>query len=243
MKSKNLILDYLWGTAVEIGSLLLLIVLYPFRTSRLDLPRPEMGSRPDFLCVHGYLHNGTAWGYYRRKLQAAGGGPVNQLSYPSLTQDIPNNSLKIKDRIDRIKLETGRDVRVLIGHSQGGLESLEYALEHAPKDRIIYIITLGSPLHGTKTTFLGIGPSARQMHEKSDYIKSLQDRLSRAKHIRLLALYSNVDFLIRPLESAKATELPYATSEEIPGLGHMAFLFSPRAIDKIISFLKSSEVL
>ena len=240
MKPFKLMLNYFWGTVTELLSLFVILILYPFRTSKLD---SSSKTGPNILCVHGYLHNGSAWGYYRYKLQAAGAGPVNQLTYPSLTRDIPENSLRVKAKIEQIKLETGHDVPILIGHSQGGLESLEYALEYAPKDKPIYVVTLGSPLHGTKVAHIGLGPSSRQMHEGSSYIKSLQERLSKATHIRLLALYSNVDFIIRPVDSAKASELNYATIQEIPGLGHMGFLFSPRALDKIIAFLKESQAL
>lgn len=240
MKPFKLMLNYFWGTVTELLSLFVIIILYPFKSNRLD-PSSRMG--PVILCVHGYLHNGSAWGYYRHRLQAAGAGPVNQLTYPSLTRDIPENCQRVKAKIDQIKLETGRDVRILIGHSQGGLESLEYALEYAPKDKPIYIVTLGSPLHGTKMAHIGVGPSVRQMHEDSPYIKSLLERLSKATHIRLLALYSNVDFIIRPVDSAKASEISYAKTQEVSGLGHTAFLFSPRSLDKIIAFLRESEVL
>lgn len=225
---------YLWGIITDLPALMAMIVLYPFKSSKLDAPKE---GKPDILCVHGYLHNGTAWGYFRRKLQAAGLGAVNSVSYHTLTRDIPTNCLLIKARIEEIKAKTGRDVRILIGHSQGGLESLEYALEYAPKDVPMTIITMGSPLHGTRLAHYALGPSARQMEVDSAYLKSLHARLAKATHIRLLALYSDVDLIIRPTDSAQILEVPYAQNEKIAGLGHLAFLFSNRALKKIISFL------
>jgi triacylglycerol lipase len=231
-------MKYLWSTISDLLTLIILLILYPFRSSKLDLPKAGM----DILCVHGYLHNGTGWGYFRRKLQASGFGPVNTVYYPTLTQDIPTNCLKIKARIEQIKRETGRDVRILIGHSQGGLESLEYALEYAPNDIPIYIITMGSPLHGTKAAHYAVGPSARQMKINSAYLKSLHERLAKASHIHLLALYSDADMIIQPTNSAAIPELPYAQSERIEALGHLAFLFSNRALNKTIAFLRSFEL-
>jgi len=234
---------YLWGTITEVLSFIVIVVFYPFRSSKLNLPSKGMEGKPDILCVHGYLHNGTGWGYFRRKLQAAGSGPVNTVYYPSLTQDIPENCLRLKARIELIKAKTGRDVRILIGHSQGGLESLEYALEYAPKDKPIYIITMGTPLHGTSIASHAYGPSARQMEIGSTYLNNLHERLAKASHIRLLALYSDADFVVQPFDSAKIPELPYAQNENIEALGHMAFLFSKRSIEKILAFLKSSAAI
>ena len=113
MKPFKLILNYFWGTVTEL--LLSLLSLF-YILSNLKVGSSSK-SGPDILCVHGYLHNGSAWGYYRYKLQAAGAGPVNQLTYPSLTRDIPENSLRVKAKIEQIKLETGHDVPILIGHS------------------------------------------------------------------------------------------------------------------------------
>jgi hypothetical protein len=237
LKTMKKVLKYVWGFIAELCILLIILILYPFRSSKLDLPTKQTEGKPDVLCVHGYLHNNTAWGWFRRKLQAAGFGPVNTVYYPSLTQDIPANSLRIKLRIEQIKKETGRDVRILIGHSQGGLEVIEYALEYAQKDIPIYVITLGSPLHGTALAKIGYGPSARQMEIGSAYLKSLHERLSKASHIHLLALYSDVDMIVRPINSAQIPELPYAKNQKVEALGHMAFLFSNQALKKIVGYL------
>lgn len=221
-----------------IGAALLCVLLYPFKNSKLDRPDPE---RPDVLCVHGYLLNESPWGFYRRQLRKAGMGAVNTLSYHSIRWDIPQNSRLIHDRVLEIKRQTGKEVRILIGHSQGGLTSLEYALEYAPKDRKTYIITLGSPLHGTKMTKFGFGPSVRQMEVGSEYLQSLHARLANASHLRILALAGDADLISGV--SAHLPELSYATNETIEDLGHMTFLFSRRAIDRIVAFLQREGVL
>src|SRR5437773_5451776 len=99
-------LHFLWGNFLDFFAVLLCLILYPFKSSKLDLPKPGMENRPDILCVHGYLHNETAWGFYKHYLQKAGAGPVNTVYYPSVRQDIPQNSLKVKERIDKIKRDT-----------------------------------------------------------------------------------------------------------------------------------------
>src|SRR5262249_20752410 len=151
------------------------------------------------------------------------------------------NSIMIKERIDQIKRETGKEVSLLIGHSQGGLECLEYALEYAPKDNTLHIVTLGCPLHGTTMTKLGFGPSVRQMRINSTYLKTLHARLKRASHIKILALAGDADFITFPQSSALLPEYSFATNEVIEDLGHMSFLFSKQPIQRIIAYLKREK--
>ncbi|MCE5319113.1 MAG: hypothetical protein LLG04_17345, partial [Parachlamydia sp.] len=144
----------------------------------------------------------------------------------------------VHEKILEIKRATGKEVEILIGHSLGGLTCLEYALEYASKEKTTYIITLGSPLHGTTLARFGFGPSVRQIEIGSDYLESLHARLAEARHIRILALAGDADHNIRPSESALLPELSYATNETIADLGHMSFLFSRRAIKRVVAFLQ-----
>lgn len=226
----------------NVGASLLCLLLLPFKKSKLDRPSAEIASRPDILCIHGYLHNEMPWFFYRRQLQKAGFGPVNGLRYHSIRWDIPRNSRLVHEKILEIKRATGKEVRILIGHSLGGVACLEYALEYANKKEIIYIITLGSPLHGTTIARFGLGPSVRQIEIGSAYLANLHARLAKASHIRILALSGSADYNIRPPESAHLPELSYATNETIADLSHNSFLFSRRAINRIMVFLKVARL-
>ena len=201
-------LGHFRATLINIGAALLCLCLAPFRNLKLDQPTPESSQKPDVLLVHGYLHNETPWRFYWRHLKKAGLGTINVLCYRSIRWDIPKNSTLIKQRVDQIARETGREVTVLIGDSQGGLECLEYALEYAPKDRTTYVITLGSPLHGTKMTRIALGPSVRQMEIDSDYLKSLHDRLKKASHLRILSLAGTSDWIIQPYPRPSSPNIP-----------------------------------
>lgn len=227
---------WLYVLVVELLAILLCSLLYFFRSSRLDLPSEEGTTKLQVVCVHGYLHNETGWSFFRWYLRASGIGSVNTVYYPSLSQGIPANSLKIKEKVQEIYEKTGKSVDVLIGHSLGGIQCLEYALEHAPKDKIIHVVTLGSPLYGTKVS-LGIGESAKQMQWLSPYIQDLHERLQKAKHIRLLTLGSKTDQLIIPSSSALVTDSAQVEWEEFDALGHLSFLFSRRVLKRILRHL------
>jgi triacylglycerol lipase len=220
----------------------LCLFLYLFKSNKLDIS-PAHSHGADILCVHGYLHNNTPWIFLKRRLKSAGAGLINSLTYPSITQGIAQNSLLIKEKIDEIKQATGRDVNVLIGHSLGGLISLEYALQHAPKDQILHVITLASPLHGTTIAEYALGFCCREMEINSAYLKDLHHRLSLAKNLRVLALASDVDYIVKPKESALLTEYSFAKTVLVQNLGHAAFLFSPRVIKEIIRYLREEKLL
>ena len=97
------------------------------------------------------MHNGSAWGSLRKHLHEEGLGPIDTVFYPSLFIDIPTSSLRVRDKVAEIKTQTGRDVDILIGHSEGGLVALEYALAHAPQDRITTGDHVGSSPTGDST--------------------------------------------------------------------------------------------
>lgn len=227
--------DYWIAQLGDLGALLKAIAAYPFCPKKLDLPR----SGPDILCIHGHTHNDSPWRWLRKKLQKGGMGPVNTVYYPSFEVDIPESSLLIEQKIQKI----GRPVQILIGHSRGGLAALEYALEKAPKDRIILVITLGSPLQGTTLAEKGESRAVQQMAPHSPYLQSLWKRLQEAKHLRVLAIASMTDMVIRPPESALLPDIPYVTNVKFTRLGHLQMIYSKRVVKAILDYLHANSFL
>jgi|688.fasta_scaffold47935_2 pimeloyl-ACP methyl ester carboxylesterase len=235
-------MNYLIAILSDLWASLRCLFYTLFTTPKVDMPRAGMENKPDVLCVHGYLHNDTPWRPFRKALQSAGAGPVNAVRYFSVVEGIGKNSLSIKRKIDEIQTKTKRDVSILIGHSQGGLVCLEYALEYAPKDRPIYVIALGSPLHGTHWANIGFGPSSKEMKKESDYLKSLHARLKEAKNIRLLALSSETDWMVSSA-SALAPEYAFAENDLLDNIGHVNFLFSPKVFQRVIDYLIAQKLI
>ncbi len=225
-------------TIKDVPALAMCAALYPFDFKRLDTPRPG----PDILCVHGYTHNGSAWGKFRKYIQNLGAGAVNRVTYKSFRKGIKDNALIVKAKADEIKEKTGNDVSVVVGHSEGGLVALEYALEHTLKDKTIYVITLGTPLHGTRIAKLGIGPGTKDMRSDSEYLKSLHERLKNATHIKVLCVYSDADEIVLPYSSAKLEKYEYATNVQIR-IGHASLLFSEDVHAIVSEYLTKEGIL
>ena len=136
--------------------------------------------------------------------------------------------------METIKRKTGRDRVILIGHSMGGLICANYAAQH-PRDDIELLITLGSPLKGTKTAFLGFGKCAKEMRysKKNGLLSHLAERV-RQYGERIYTFCSQTDVIIIPNSSASLEGVAKVTFADH---GHLYYVWSDVVIDKMISLI------
>lgn len=236
---------YLIALISEICAVIRSSAVYCFH--RMNPDKPKGGTNKiNILCVHGHLHNDSGFRAMRKKLKKVSGvNTVNVVNYKSLTKDIVQNSKMIRKRLEQIRQEqkdfTGFDV--LIGHSQGGIEALEYALEHSPKEKKCFVITMGSPVNGTTIADkIGFSPSARQMRSNSEYLIGLNERIKEAKHIQVFQLASDFD-LITKTSPSKFLKCSLEERERIETLhmeyiGHLTFLYSNQVFNEIRKYIE-----
>lgn len=217
----------------EILSIFFSLLFYLFPDRKIDKSREG----PGVLLVHGYLHNNSPWRWFRYALQKRAIGTVNSVNYPSMSSDIPEASHYLKNKIAFLE-QNGQHVDVIIGHSEGGLVALEYALELAPKGHPITVITLGAPLRGTKLAKAPLGKATAQMQIDSPYLQSLKKRMLSAYHIRFIALYSTMDGVVLPQKNAFWPEFPHKAFDN---LGHVQMLFSGKVVEACVDFLKERK--
>ena len=94
---------------------------------------------------------------------------------------------------------------VLVGHSQGALASLRYAIDH--QDQVLHTITVGIPWHGAQTaatvnrligwTRLNLAPALSDMAEGSEFLLDLHRDVP-AIADRVTNIYSTHELFIRP---------------------------------------------
>ncbi len=114
----------------------------------------------------------------------------------------------------RVGLEVqGRDPQcplVLVGHSQGALAALRYAIENPTQVR--HVFSIGCPWHGSvsagflsksarKLTGRNIAPGLRDMAPNSEFLTNLHDDIP-AIADRVTNVYSTHEIFIRPYVSA-----------------------------------------
>lgn len=99
---------------------------------------------------------------------------------------------------------------VIVGHSQGALAALQYALDH--QDQVLHVFTVGCPWHGSVTagfwshhvkrvTGRHLTAALRDMAPDSEFLQSLHAEVPRIAD-RVTNIYSTHEIFIRPYVSA-----------------------------------------
>ena len=94
---------------------------------------------------------------------------------------------------------------VLVGHSQGALAALRYALDHS--DQVLHTVSVGAPWHGSVTAGLvsrtvglsriNLTPGLSDMAIGSPFLTALHDDLPKIAD-RVTNIYSTHEWFIRP---------------------------------------------
>ncbi len=190
------------------------------------------------LLIHGYLHDSSAWMFFKRELGRLGFGPIYTLNLTHPFRSIRDYAAQVAEKSEEIRQKTGRDDLVLIGHSMGGLVSSWYAAKLAPEDKVLDVITIGSPLNGTHVAKIALGPNGKEMRPGSPLIEDLQQEIANNRRIHFYHIASKVDQLIFPHGSALIGMHP-EKEYLVEDIGHMTLLFSPRVVDKVAEWIRT----
>ena len=233
----RLVIHWAHAMAFEIFSLLFIFSFRLLRSLWKKAPEPigNLKGQP-ILLVHGYCNDSTVWVYQKKQLAKEGLGPIYTVDLGFPFRSIRDYAKKVAEKAAHIAQETGRKDLILIGHSMGGLVSSFYAFELAPTQTVTDIITIASPLNGTLTAHLGLGPNAREMQRNSELVSALQPKIAREKNIRFYHLATATDQLVLPTSSALVGN-DLQRQFVIEDLGHTALLFSPRVSAQLAQWL------
>ncbi|MFI5011559.1 MAG: esterase/lipase family protein [Hyphomicrobiales bacterium] len=214
----------------------LFVLIQPFE--RLWMGDDAVGHRRPagipVLLIHGYLCNRGAWWWLRRRLRAAGFAVATVDLEPPLGS-IDALADQLHARIEALRAEAGADRVALVGHSMGGLAARAYLRRHG-SSRVARLVTLASPHHGTWLARYGPGENARQMEPDGAWIRALPAADPR---VPTLTVWSPMDNFVAPQDSSR---LGGAREQILPGLSHLAMLFSPVVLDVLTRELASSNL-
>ena len=200
---------------------------------------PKEG-RP-ILLIHGYLQNASNWVFLKRKLCQRGFGPIYTLNLAHPFRSISDYAELVSQKAKAIAEETNTYDLILIGHSMGGLVSAWYAAKFAEPGKVSDVITIGSPMGGTKFAAIALGSNGREMRCGSEFVQQLQAEFWKNHPIRFYHIASKADQIILPSSSA-LTGLHPEREYVLEDIGHMSLLFSSRVADKIQEWLASKSV-
>lgn len=162
-------------------------------------------AKPDsdtaILLIHGLGRNVGDWNWLRKQFESTNSWVymVDLQPQSAGINEIAGES--IVPKIAAIKRQSGCKNIILIGASMGGLVASYYKefLDH--DNDIKGVITLGSPLHGTKVAVAKAGTGSRQMCPDSKFLEDL--RTSMNKHPQYYyQVASKFDEVMFPWDSA-----------------------------------------
>ena len=115
--------------------------------------------------------------------------------------------------------------------------SYYYAAKLAQAYSVPQVITIGSPLHGTRVAKIGLGQCAREMEIGSELLKELHEAIEWCNDVQFYNIVSTTDELVIPYSSAmfKSDPLHQFYIEDI---GHASMLFSKRVCNQLCAWMK-----
>lgn len=213
--------------------------LQPFR-SRITFAPPANADAPTVLLVHGYGCNHAIWLDMAPTLAAAG-YRCEGIDLEPVLGDIDDYAPALLARMREIAARTGQPPLVVC-HSMGGLAARaaqalalrEAGSNVAPTPPCTGIVTLGSPHHGCALARFGGGRNARQMRWHSPWLQALALAETPALRARIVSVFSWHDSIAGPPGTAW---LEGAHNVPLAGIGHVALLRHPRAVDATLAAL------
>jgi triacylglycerol lipase len=182
-------------------------------------------SRPPVIFVHGLYHNHTAWYFYMRSFRRWGWRYLKAVNLPGKLRSIEEHALTLADEVDRVIQRSGSGQVDLVGHSMGGLVIRAYLSQNLDEAKVRRVVTLGCPHSGSKLAVFAPGVAAREMVPGSSFLESLNGSgLQVPKQGRLYSIYTILDNMVLPNESAKVTGEGVICKETRP-INHVGLLF------------------
>ena len=202
------------------------VVLTPFEWLWMPADRLRPCKTP-ILLVHGYGCSRGIWWKIRRELEAAG-HTVATVSltppYTSVGKLVP----QLAQRIDEVCAACDAQQVILVAHSMGGLVSRSYIARHGIA-QVERLITFASPHQGSELARLGFGQNAREMEPSSLW---LNDLAHESVNVPFVSIRTSHDNYVMPQDNQR---LPEAEDVELPAMGHLAALYSPRTTKAILA--------
>jgi pimeloyl-ACP methyl ester carboxylesterase len=212
--------------------------LWPLKFVSLNV-NAHKKSKIAILLIHGYYRNQTDWWWLRSKI-AKHKYPVFTVNLvPPLASIADITSINIPAKIAQIKLKTGCEDIVLIGHSMGGLVASQYAMHMDHEKLICAVITIGTPFYGTKVSIMAAGENAKDMRPGSKFLANLRERVTKNPH-KFFQIMTRMDNIVFPWHSAALDDIPDTQKLVLPHAGHLEMLHSKevaRQINQIIANL------
>jgi pimeloyl-ACP methyl ester carboxylesterase len=199
-----------------------------------DFLDPSSRGRRGVVFVHGYMCNRGFWTPWMRELRHLG-HPHLAINLEPVFAPLDEHAAAIEDAVTRMHTVTGQPVTI-VAHSMGGLAVRAWLRATPDPGRVLRVVTIGSPHHGTWLARFSGKPNGRQMRQNSAWLRRLADDERARSRPPWTCWYGTCDNVVFPVASAT---LPDADNHALPGLPHVALAFSPTVFRHTVLVLTS----
>jgi triacylglycerol esterase/lipase EstA (alpha/beta hydrolase family) len=195
-----LLRGFLWSLYSHL--LVLLTAVTGLWKSYYRLPLGPAEKTP-VIFVHGLYHNHTAWYLYLRWFRQWGWSHVTTVKLRGKFKSIHDFAKILASEVEKVLAKSQSEQVDLVGQSMGGLVIRSYLSENSARSKVRRVVTLGSPHGGSKLAVLGWGQAVKEMIPGSAFLESLNKGVQIPEEHRFYAIYTIVDNMVLPNESAK----------------------------------------
>lgn len=189
------------------------------------------------LLIHGIYCNRAVWWQLRRRLLAAGAGPILAINLEPAGAAIDTHMPVVRRALERLQALVPNGSITIVAHSMGGLVARGVCLAAARgAPPVARIVTIATPHYGSRHAWLCVSGACREMRPGSAWLRRLQ---SAETHTEIVAIHSVDDNLVAPRSSAV---LLGARSIAFRALGHFGLLWSRAVAASIVAELAAPAV-
>jgi triacylglycerol lipase len=190
--------------------------------------------RPPVVLVHGIWDSAAAFNVMAARLARDGW----QTFAVSMTPNDGSARLEtLAEELRRfIQQRMGQQERFsLVGFSMGGLVARYYVQRLGGLDRLVHLVTVSTPNHGTNTAYLQGLAGVLEMRPGSEFLSDLNADADRLAAVSVTSIWSPQDLMIEPAASAR---LPSGKEVRIPFGWHSFMLRDSRVIGAVETALR-----
>ena len=218
------------------GPRALLLVLCLTLAACVSAPPPtaNLGSGEPVVLVHGIWDSAEAYHRMAARLSALG-WTVYAVSLHPNDGSVPlERSAQELERFVEANLGNQRPFD-LVGFSMGGIIARYYAQRMDGLERILRLVLISTPDHGTRTAFLEPLSGVAELRPGSPLLVDLSTDEGRLAAVPLTSVWSPYDLAIEPPSSS---HMPVGREIILPVLSHAWMLTDDRVIQAVVEALE-----
>lgn len=181
-----------------------------------EIQRAASSKGPLVVLVPGYACDAGPLARWAKAMEDSGMA-VARFEYANALGSIDQHASELSDFVGKAMAATGKTPWIA-GHSMGGLIAIRAVLGGMP---CLGILTVGTPLEGTRRSEAGKGEAMAQMKLGSAWLAELKQKWVAGSDTPLRCIWSSCDPIVSPNTSASGAGWGAEASRRWDGVGHL----------------------